>query len=93
MKKDYQPKECPICGMTFIPKRFNQVTCGADKCKYKWKHRNSAKRNAMRNRARKDGYRHGERHTPKPDTIVAIGYAERQRAKTLSMVGKIDTTL
>lgn len=27
------------------------------------------------------------------DTIVAEGYADRQRAKTLSMVTKIDTTL
>ena len=92
MKSDkYEPRTCPICGMTFIPKRFDQMSCGADKCKYKWKHRNSAKRNAMR--SRKDGYRHGEKHIPKPDTIVAIGYAERQRAKTLSMAGKIDTTL
>ena len=34
-----------------------------------------------------------EPHKPKPDTIVAIGYAERQRKQTLEMVGKVKTEL
>jgi hypothetical protein len=32
-------------------------------------------------------------HPPKEDTIVAIGYADRQREQTLRMVGKVRTEL
>ena len=86
MKKDYQPKECPICGTTFIPRRFDQVSCGAKECKYKWKHRNAADRNRKRRRRRKEEF---EPYQWKGDTIVAIGYAERQMAETLKMAGKV----
>ena len=34
-----------------------------------------------------------EPHKPKTDTIVAIGYADRQRKQTLEMVGKVKTEL
>lgn len=37
--------------------------------------------------------REPEVYEPKPDTIVAIGYAERQMAETLKMVSKINTEL
>ena len=30
---------------------------------------------------------------PKKDTIVAIGYADRQMQKTLKLVGKVNTEL
>lgn len=32
-------------------------------------------------------------YRPKPDTIVAIGYAERQMQQSLEMAGKIKVTL
>ena len=48
-------------------------------------------------KARKRAYmqrkREPEVHKPKPDTIVAIGYADRQRAQTLQMVGKVKVEL
>jgi hypothetical protein len=34
-----------------------------------------------------------ERNTPKQDTIVAIGYADRQMAASLKMAGKVNTEL
>jgi hypothetical protein len=34
-----------------------------------------------------------EKRPPKHDTIVAIGYAERQREATLKMAGKVNTEL
>jgi hypothetical protein len=37
--------------------------------------------------------REPEIYVPKPDTIVAIGYADRQKESTLKMVGKINTKL
>ena len=86
MKKDYQPKECPICGTTFIPRRFDQVSCGADVCKYKWKNRKLKDRNCKKKRSRKSEF---EPYQWKGDTIVAIGYAERQMAETLKMAGKV----
>lgn len=90
MKEQTGPRVCPICGTTFMPRRFDQVSCGAEECKYKWKHRNSADRNRKRRRRRKEQF---EPYQWKGDTIVAIGYADRQREQTLSMVPKIDTTL
>ena len=90
MKEKVGPRVCPICGITFMPRRFDQVSCGAEECKYKWKHRKAKERNCKRNRSRKSEF---EPYQWKGDTIVAIGYAERQREQTLSMVPKIDTTL
>ena len=37
--------------------------------------------------------REPEIYVPKPDTIVAIGYAERQIASTLARAGKVKTEL
>ena len=34
-----------------------------------------------------------ENHPPKKDTIVAIGYADRQRAETLKLAGRVNTEL
>ena len=37
--------------------------------------------------------REPEVHKPKPDTIIAIGYADRQREATLKMAGRVNTEL
>ena len=90
MKEKVGPRVCPICGTTFMPRRFDQVSCGADVCKYKWKHRKLKDRNCKRNRSRKSEF---EPYQWKGDTIVAIGYADRQKAETLKMAGKVRTEL
>lgn len=90
MKEKIGPRVCPICGITFMPRRFDQVSCGAEECKYKWKNRDRSQRNGIRHRSKKEEF---EPYQWKGDTIVAIGYADRQKEQTLSMVPKIDTTL
>lgn len=84
MKDDMTPRECAVCGKQFIPRRRDQRSCGAPDCVYAWKSRNAKTRNASRNRIKQ-----APAHVPKPDTIVAIGYAERQMARSLELAGKI----
>ena len=82
-----EPRQCAICGKTFIPRNKTQKSCGAPECVRKWKNR--------RDRTNKRAYKKKPKpvYVPKPDTIVAIGYADRQREKTLAMVGKIKVEL
>ena len=88
------PRECKICGKTYVPRRRDQSTCGDPDCVRQWKNRNNNEyRRMMRQRG---GYRQKkkeEARVPKPDTIVAIGYAERQMAKSLEMAGKVKVEL
>jgi hypothetical protein len=55
------------------------------------------KRNEGEYQARKRQFmrrkRSPEEYTPKPDTIVAIGYAERQMEATLKLAGRVKTEL
>ncbi len=98
--KEYEPRICEICGKEYIPKRSDQRTCGSEECmkerqrlnRLEYRERNYAKvlednRRAMRERRDK------KRQKEKPDTIVAIGYAERQMAATLEKAGRIKTEL
>ena len=88
-RKSYEPRECVICGAVYIPRRSNQKVCGDPECKRaltsirnkEWQHNNHIKPKEPEPQAKKE------------DTIIAIGYAERQIEKTLSMVPKIDTEL
>lgn len=103
-KKNYPERPCIICGTMFKPFRLNVKTCDNPKCKYKlkleqqkeWYRSNYAyaiegRRSYMR-RIRAEN-KVDKPHEPKPDTIVAIGYAERQIAETLKMAGKVKTEL
>jgi hypothetical protein len=100
MSTKYEPRRCCICGKEYIPRRIDQKTCGSDECKATNAHRTRHKyveRNYAevreRNRRYMQNKRDEKRWTPRPDTIVAEGYADRQRAKTLAMVGKIKVEL
>lgn len=96
--KDYGPKQCVICGKTFIPLRSNQKTCLDPQCQkerhyraqleYREKNYYKILRQNRESMAKKRGPR-----IPKPDTIVAIGYAERQIAESLARAGKVKTEL
>lgn len=96
-----EPKQCCICGATFIPRRANSRACNNPECRkaaqkerqrawYKLNYESvrKEKRDYMR-RVRAESKLPGP-HERKPDTIIAIGYAERQIAKTLEMVGKVE---
>ena len=102
-KKQYEPRACEICGKIFVPKRFNIVTCADPECKRRskldkqnrWYRENYTRiREEKRKAAEVQEYvKIDEPHVPKPDTIVAIGYAERQMQQSLEMAGKIKLTL
>lgn len=93
----YEPKPCLICGKVFTPKRRSDILCGDPVCKYK-RHRQKVEQyqptyNAARRKKREEARMIKERRKPKQDTIVAIGYAERQKAETLKMAGRVNTEL
>lgn len=103
MRSDkYEPRICVICGKEYIPRRKDQRSCASAECKkavtrmaqrryreenYGWvlecNRRGMAKRRAEKKR----------REAEERDTIIAIGYADRQMAETLEMAGKIRTEL
>lgn len=96
-KVHYDSKVCPVCGHEFIPQRITQRICLDPECRLK------AKRQAL-NAFRKENYtkaygdydmyrRSPISSEPKKDTIVAIGYAERQIADSLAKAGKIKVEL
>lgn len=100
----YPPRQCAVCGKEFKPYRMNVKTCDNPECKKaakKQRQREWYAKNYMSARAQKREYMRRvreeqklpEAHVPKPDTIVAIGYADRQREQTLQMVGKVKVEL
>lgn len=97
MKSDkYEPRACEICGVMFRPGRIDQRTCASPECVRERKRIYAQKKqNEGVYKARKREYmrrkRTPEPHVPKQDTIIAIGYAERQKAETLEMAGKVRT--
>ncbi len=98
MKSDkYGPRRCEFCGKLYRPGRKDQYTCGSPECTKERKRRYATKYNTEEWREHKRNYmrrmREPEVYIPKPDTIVAIGYAERQMAETLKMVGGVKREL
>ena len=101
--KDHEPRICEICGKEYIPRRSDQRCCLAPNCtkerqrlnRIEYRQRNYGRvlennRRAMEKRRAK---RYLVEHPPKEDTLVAIGYADRQREQTLRMAGKVRTEL
>ena len=93
----YEPKPCLICGKVFVPTRKNEILCSDPACK-KARHQQQIeaykpKLNAARKRQREEAKLIKKNRKPKPDTIIAIGYADRQIAETLRMAGRVNTEL
>lgn len=101
MKSDkYEPRACEICGRMYTPGRIDQRTCASEECTRERRRIYALKLNGEGvYKARKLEYmrrrreRTSEVNQPKPDTIIAIGYAERQREQTLKMVGRVKVEL
>ena len=101
--KDYEPRRCIICGVEYIPRRSDQRTCGCAECmkerqklnyrEYRRTHYAALLETNRRSMEKKRKEREMEKQPPKKDTIVAIGYAERQREATLRLAGKVRTEL
>ena len=98
-KRGYRKRICYVCGKEFIPHCGAQRMCSPE-CTQE---RKNLKRRKWQMEHLEDYYR---MHMKPPieddmaphvwkteDTIVAIGYAERQRAQTLSTIPPIKTTL
>ena len=93
----YEPRACLICGKVFVPKRKNEILCSDPACK-KARHKqkideHKPAHNAARRKQREEARMLKQNRKPKPDTIVAIGYAERQKAETLKMAGRVEPRL
>ena len=101
--KDYEARRCIICGVEYIPRRSDQRTCGCAECmkerqklnyrEYRKTHYAALLETNRRSMEKKRKEREMEKQPPKKDTIVAIGYAERQREATLKMAGRVNTEL
>ena len=101
--KNYEPRLCEICGAEYIPRRFDQRTCASAECKkarqrlnyleYRKNNYAAVLETNKRSMAKRREERKREENPPKPDTIVAIGYAERQMAETLKKAGRVKTKL
>lgn len=106
-KVDHPERACVICGKMFKPKRCTARTCGSSRCRSRLaaeQRKEWAKANQAAIRDRKRNYKppmHSDEcyelpEEPKPrrkSNIVAIGYAERQIARSLELAGKVRTEL
>ena len=84
-----EPKHCSICGELFLAKHSKQHICYKAECRneaYRIRQQKYRERNTAAIRERKSEQKKSEEVK---DTIIAIGYAERQKAQTLKMVGKV----
>ena len=95
MKKEFYRKTCQICGAEFIARHGNKRLCPeCYEITTRGKGRNLPRRYACpvdielyEEKVRKQNI------ADYKDTIVAIGYADRQREQTLQMVGKVKVEL
>lgn len=96
--REYEERYCSVCGMAFTPRRINQMTCAREECKAARTRQHQVEWHKMHREETleaKRKYMYNQRHGIEPvqDTIVAIGYAERQIAATLARAGKVKTEL
>ena len=101
--REYESRRCEICGREYIPKRSDQRCCLSPECvrerqrinqrEYRERYYGRVLENNRRSMEKRRAERRLAENPPKEDTIVAIGYADRQRAETLRMVGRIKVEL
>ena len=80
-----------------MPGRCSDILCGDPVCKKARRRQKLAQYqplyNAERRAQRAEARLIRESRKAKNDTIIAIGYADRQREQTLKMVGKVKVEL
>ena len=101
--KVYEPRRCEICGREYTPRRSDQRCCLDPNCmkerqrlnriEYRRKNYGRVLENNRRAMEKRRAERYLAEHPPKEDTIVAIGYAERQMADSLAKAGKVKVEL
>lgn len=95
VEKEFYEKVCSVCGAHFIAKHGNKRIC--PEC-VEVLHGNKGRHLPRQYEAPADLERYEQRLRKcniekHKDTIIAIGYADRQRAETLKMAGKVRTEL
>ena len=100
--KVHEPKRCEICGREYIPRRSDQRCCLDPECtrerqrlnqvEYRKRHYERVLANNRRTMKERRERKKQEKAQQK-DTLIAIGYAERQREQTLKMVGRVKVEL
>ena len=88
----YEPRHCEICGAEYMPYRGNQRTCGSAECVREMRRQNAREWQKHHYKEKREMIKRACIEV-KPDTIVAIGYADRQREQTLAMAGKVKVEL
>ena len=94
----YEERACEICGRMYKPSRKDQRTCASVECVRERKRLYASKKKldgayVARKREYDRQRRNPQPRVPKKDTIIAIGYADRQMQNTLNLVGKVNTEL
>ena len=77
-----------ICGNMFVPYRVSQQVCSNPECRrlaHMERQRRYEETHPNRDRERRE-----RRRTKNNDHIIGEGYAERQIANTLKMVGRVE---
>ena len=102
-KASHEPRRCEICGKEYIPKRSDQRCCLDPECKkglqllnykeYRATHYAKVLEANRRSMAKKREDAKRKEREAKGDTLIAIGYAERQMAETLRMAGGVKKEL
>ena len=98
----HEPKRCEICGREYIPRRCDQRCCLDPECtrerqrlnqaEYRKRHYDRVLANNRRTMKERRERKKQEKAQQK-DTLIAIGYADRQREQTLQMVGRVKVEL
>jgi len=94
-KRKCEPKVCRFCGEMFVPTHGNQKLC--DDCRRRlsgrytleWTITYEGPTNVDEYEKRLEKQNRERYH----DTIIAIGYAERQKADSLAKAGRVKTEL
>ena len=88
-------KKCCVCGKEFDAQGKDK-TCSTEcrkAMRRSWEKDYRERKGRAYNREWMREYRKERNLEAKEDTLVGLGYAERQRQKTLALVGKVRTTL
>lgn len=94
-KRNCEPRPCTVCGKVFTPPHGNRKLCPDcheriyNNLGREWAITYEGPTNVEEYEKRLEKQNRERYH----DTIVAIGYAERQMAETLRKVGKVKTEL
>lgn len=94
-KKKHEPRECDICGAVYTPTHGIQKTCPECRAfaKKGWHVGKKVVVPVEDIRHREIAIRQRFEEAERNCTIVGEGYAERQIADTLRLVGKIDVNI